>query len=253
MKKDIPLKIEILTEDTDNNHRISSASEIKFVMNYIAANGNRVALYHGTEHEFILTTLLAADDSGLWLEESPNSSDNRRVAESNKLVFVSSHLQVKVQFTARQANRVAYQGRPAFYLPMPDNLYRLQRREYFRLMTPMTHPLRCIIDKQAVPDKKTLEFVITDISCGGIGLSCMASDAVLTPGLSYSGCRVELPGLGTIKGTVVIKNLVTLTSLSGSVFRRAGCEFKNLDGSSTILLQRYVTNMQRAGNHTQVT
>jgi c-di-GMP-binding flagellar brake protein YcgR len=252
MEKDIPLKIEILSEDTDNNHRISSASEIKFVMNYIAQKGNRVALYYGTENDFILTTLLAVDDTGLWLEEIPNSSDNRRVAESNRLVFVSSHLQIKVQFIARQANRVAYQGRPAFFMPLPDSLYRLQRREYFRLMTPMIKPLRCIMDKQSLPDKKPLEFVVMDISGGGVGLTCTESDTVLTPGLSYPGCQIELPGLGTIKGTIVVKNLVSLTSQSGSVFRRAGCEFKNLDGPSTMLLQRYVTNMQRAENHIQI-
>lgn len=253
MKKDIPLKIELLSEDTDSNHRISSASEIRFVMNYIAEKGNRVALYHGTGNDFILTTLLAADDSGLWLEEGPNSSDNRRIAESKRLVFVSSHLQIKVQFVASQANRVAYLGRPAFYIPLPDSLYRLQRREYFRLATSMIKPLRCIIDKQAAPDSKTLEYVVMDISCGGVGLTCAESDTALSPGLSYPGCRIELPGLGTIKGTIVIKNLVSLTSQSGSVFRRAGCEFKNLDGPSTMLLQRYVTNMQRAGSHIQVT
>jgi c-di-GMP-binding flagellar brake protein YcgR len=251
MKKDIPLKIETLSEDTDNDHRISSASEIRFVMNYIAEKGNRVALYYGSENDFILTTMLAVDDTGLWLEESPKASDNRRVAESNRLVFVSSHLQIKVQFIASQANRVAYEGRPAFYLPLPDSLYRLQRREYFRLMTPVIKPLRCIIDKQFAPDSKQLEFVIMDISGGGVGLTCVESDTALTPGISYPGCRIELPGLGTIKGTIVVKNLVSLTSQSGSAFWRAGCEFRNLDGPSSILLQRYVTNMQRAGNHIQ--
>lgn len=252
MKKEIPLKIEILSEDMDTNHRISSASEIKFVMNYIAEKGNRVALYYGNENDFILTTILAADDTGLWLEESPNASDNRRVAESNRLVFVSSHLQIKVQFYASHASRVAYQGRPAFYLPLPDSLYRLQRREYFRLMTPMMNPLRCVIDARETPKKKPLEFTIMDISCGGVGLTCMKSDTTLIPGSSYPGCQIELPGLGMIKGTIVVKNLVSLTSQSGSMHRRAGCEFKDLDGPSTILLQRYVTNMQRAENHMQI-
>jgi c-di-GMP-binding flagellar brake protein YcgR len=245
MEKDISLRVEILSDDKNAEQRISSPNEIKFVMNYIAEKGNRVALYYGNENEFIMTTILAANDAGLWLEESPNASDNRRVAESNRLVFVSSHLQIKVQFVASHASRVAYQGRPAFYLPLPDSLYRLQRREYFRLMTPVIKPLRCVIDQKATPGRKPLEFIIMDISCGGVGLTCLESDTDLAPGVSYPDCRIELPELGVIKGTIVVKNLVTLTTRSGIVQRRAGCEFRNLDGASTILLQRYVTSMQR--------
>jgi c-di-GMP-binding flagellar brake protein YcgR len=245
MEKDIPLKIEILSEEKDDKLRITSPNEIKFVMHYISEKGNRVALYYGNDSAFILTTLLAVDDNGLWLEQSPNDSDNRSIAESTKLTFVSSHLQIKVQFSGNQASSVMYQGHPSFYLPLPDSLYRLQRREYFRLTTPMNNPLRCIILQTPSPDKKPREFIIMDVSCGGVGLTCMEADTELIPGQIFYDCLIELPELGTIKGTIEVKNLVSLPSKSGSTHKRAGCEFKNLDGASTILLQRYVTNMQR--------
>lgn len=245
MEKDISLNIEILSEEEDEKQRISSPNEIRFVMRYIAEKGNRVALYYGNQNEFILTTTLAADDAGLWLEQSPHPSLNLRVANSDYLTFVSSHLQIKVQFTASQALSVKYQGRPAFYLPLPDSLYRLQRREYFRLSTPILKPLRCIINKQAPPNTKPLDYIVMDISCGGVGLTCMESDIELIPGSSYPDCRIELPDLGTIKGTILVKNMVELAPRSGIAHKRAGCEFKNLDSASSILLQRYVTNMQR--------
>jgi c-di-GMP-binding flagellar brake protein YcgR len=246
MEKDIPLKIEILSKEKDDRLRITSPNEIKFVMHYIAEKGNRVALYYGNESNFILTTLLAVDDTGLWLEQSPNDSDNRYVAESSKLTFVSSHLQIKVQFTVNQAISMLYQDRPAFYLPLPDSLYRLQRREYFRLTTPVINPLRCVIAEDPLTKKQPRELVIMDVSCGGVGLICMETDLDLTPGQSYSDCQIDLPELGTIRATIEVRNLVLLTLKSGITQKRAGCEFKNLDGASIILLQRYVTNMQRA-------
>jgi len=250
MEKDISLKIEILSKEKGDKLRISSPNEIKFVMHYIAEKGNRVALYYGNENDFILTTLLAVDDTGLWLEQSPNDSDNRCVVESNKLTFVSSHLQIKVQFTANKASRMVYQGRPAFYLPLPDSLYRLQRREYYRLTTPVTHPLRCFIAKEPSLNKQPRELIIMDVSCGGVGLICMKTDTDLTPGQSYIDCQIELPEIGSIRATIEVRNLVLLISKSGSTQKRAGCEFKNLDGASIILLQRYVTNMQRAKTKT---
>lgn len=246
MAKEVPLKIEILSEVDDDRHRVTSAKEIEFVMHHIAEKRCRIALYYNDANDFILTTLLAADETGLWLEQSPNESDNKRITESDKLVFVSSHFQAKIQFTADHASSVSHQGYPAFFLPLPTSLYRIQRREYFRLMTPIANPLRCVIgtSKEKSP-KRPQEFIIMDISCGGIGLTCKETDTELTPGASYPDCRIDLPEVGTIKGTIEVKNLVLLTSESGHTQRRAGCEFKNLDAASTMLLQRYITYIQR--------
>lgn len=244
MKNDIPLKLETLSKEQDEQFRISSRKEIKFVMHYISEKGNRVALYYD-ENNFILTTLLAVDESGYWLEQSPNESDNKCIIESNQLVFVSSHLKIKVQFSIKHISRVMYHGLPAFYLPLPDSLYRLQRREYYRLKTPATTLLRCYIPPKISSDNKPHEFIIMDVSCGGIALTCVETDTELVPGQSFKDCQIDLPEIGIIKGTIEVKNLVSLTSDTG-VIKRAGCEFKNLDGASLILLQRYVTNMQRA-------
>jgi c-di-GMP-binding flagellar brake protein YcgR len=246
MAKEIPLKIEILSEVDDDRHRVISAKEIEFVMHHIAEKMTKVALYYDDANDFILTTLLAADETGLWLEQSPSGSVNKRITESNKLVFVSSHFQAKVQFTADHPSSVWYLGYPAFFLPLPDSLYRIQRREYFRLMTPVVNPLRCIIGAgKATSPKPPHEFIIMDISCGGVGLTCKESDTELTPGTSYPDCQIDLPEVGTIKGTIEVRNLVSLTSESGHTQCRAGCEFKNLDGASTMLLQRYITYIQR--------
>lgn len=245
MEKDISLKIEILSKEQADALRISSPNEIKSVMHYIAEKGNRVALYFGNEDDFILTTLLAVDNTGLWLEQSTNDSDNKRVAQSNALIFVSSYSQIKVQFTAKQISSMVYQDHPAFYLLLPNNLYRLQRREFFRLTTPVVNPLRCIITGGSSPNKQPRDYIIMDVSCGGVGLTCMETDTNLIPGQSYFDCQIELPGIGMIRGTIAVKNLVLLPSQSGITQRRAGCEFKKLDGASIILLQRYVTNMQR--------
>ena len=250
MEKDIPLKVEMLSTLDDDNHRIFSAREIELVLHHIAQKGTRVALYYGDANNFILTTLLDVNNKGLWLEQSPNATDNLRILGSNKLVFVSSHLQVKIQFVSIRASNVEHQGYPAFYLPLPDSIYRLQRREYYRLMTPVSEPLRCVIAAGKPASKRLREFIILDISGGGLGLACTESDTDLVPGATYPDCRIELPEVGAIVGTIEVKNLFLLTSPSGQVQKCAGCKFKNLDNQSLILLQRYVTNMQRAKTRT---
>jgi len=246
MEKDIPLKIEKLSSSEEEEFRLVSPKEIEFVLRKIAEDGSRVALYYGGSSYFILTTLLGVDDSGLWLEQGPDSTANRRIIESDDLVCVSAHLNVKIQFATYQASAADFQGYPAFYLPFPDSIFRVQRRDSFRLTPPPSAPLRCIIPISEPQQKRQKEVTIMDISAGGIKITCAENDLELEEGKTYENCQIKLPGVGTINVTITVKNLVSLTTKSGQVLRRAGCQFQKLDGTTNILLQRYVNNMQRA-------
>lgn len=249
MEKDIPLKIEILSSGDDDEYRVSSAREIEIILKNIVKSGSRIALYYSDANEFILTTILGVDASGLWLGQTQQAELNNQVLKSNKLTFVNSHAQAKVQFTSDRATNATFQGHAAFFLKLPPTIYRLQRRDYFRLTTPVEDALVCVIPAQQEMEQHKHEVTIMDISGSGVGLTCSELDGVLVPGNTYEKCRIDLPEVGEFYGTIEVKNLVSITTPSGRTIRRAGCEFKNLDGISTLLLQRYVTIMQRGKIH----
>lgn len=246
MEKDIPLKIEKLSNREEEDFRIVSPKEIEFMLRNVAENASRVALYYGDANYFILTTLLGVDDSGLWLEQGPDSTGNRRIIESEDLVCVSSHLNVKIQFATDQASASEYQGYPAFYLPMPDSIYRIQRRDSFRLTPPPSDPLRCVIPTSDPQEKRQQEVTIMDISAGGVKITCAENDLELEEGKTYENCQIRLPDVGIISVTITVRSLTSLTTKSKQVIKRAGCQFHKLDGATNILLQRYVNNVQRA-------
>ncbi len=248
MEKDIPLRFEVLSTEENDRHRVSQRKEIEFILEQIIARNSRVVLYYGDENEFILTTLLSFSDDAVWLEQGQSSQINQRVIDSGKLIFVSSHLNVKVQFEVFTSTSEVHGSRPAFRLPFPASIYRLQRREYYRLTAPVENPLRCIVSVGHPPKITPREVTIMDISGGGIGLTCAETDTELTPGTVYPNCTIELPDFGSISTPIEVKNLVRVTTSNGSDILRAGCEFKNLDGGSQIQLQRYVTAMQRLAN-----
>jgi flagellar brake protein len=246
MERDIPLKIEILSSKDDEQYRITSLKEIEFVLHNITKSGSPIALYFSDANDSVLTRLLGVDASGLWLEQRPTAKENAPVLESRKLIFVSSLAQVKVQFVSNHATATTYQGEPAFFMALPQSIYRLQRREYYRLATPVSDPLLCFITDDQGVEQQQHEVTIMDISGGGVGLTCTEQDIALVPGQTYKNCRIDLRNIGEFVGTIEVKNLAVFSTPSGDTVRRAGCEFKNLDGVSTILLQRYVTAMQRA-------
>lgn len=244
-RDEVPLKIELLPVEGDNRFLIHSKREIQFVLHGIAQKGSRIVLYYDEGNSFILTTALAVDNQGLWLEPGPTHKDTLRLAKSKKIIFISSHQQVKVQFVSHHAESVLFKNTNAIYLPLPDTLLRLQRRDYYRLVTPAVHPLKCSIPGAHQHFSQKREMVIMDISSGGIALVCETEDTELVPGKVYPDCKIPLPDETTIIAAIQVMNNFVVTTPSGSTYKRAGCQFVNLDGKMEIQLQRYITQQQQ--------
>ncbi len=249
--REVPLKIELFSDGEDNEFRVRTDREIRSILNGIAQDGARAALYYGEGNNFLLTTVLKVNEQGIWLDVGSIETDNQRVLRSNKIIFISSRHQVKIQFVANRIENVLLENRAAFFLHLPDSLLRIQRREYFRLTAPVSNPLKCIIPvfppiTLVEPDTHIArrEVTIMDISGGGIALVCEAHDTELQPGAIYEDCRISLPDIGTISVTVKVKNSFEVTLRNGQISKRAGCEFVHLGGEASTLLQRYVVQLQ---------
>lgn len=243
--KEIPLKIELFSGDEGNDYLITNPKEILSILHTIAQRKSRIALYYNEGNSMVLTMILAADENGIWVDAAPNPPDNQHIERSNRIIFVSTHNQAKVQFVASGATLGLYENAPAFYFSLPKKLLRLQRRDYYRLVTPGPDALKCVISP--IPEKAHIqrEVTVMDISIGGIALVCEESGVELLPGMTYEHCRIDLPEIGTLETAIEVKNMFEVTDRNGHVKRRAGCVFVKPDGRASMLLQRYVSQMQQ--------
>jgi c-di-GMP-binding flagellar brake protein YcgR len=243
--KEIPLKIELFSKDEENEYLISNPKEIVSILQTIVQRKSRVALYYNEGISMVLTMVLAADENGVWIDAASNPQDNRLIERSKRIIFVTSHNQAKVQFVATDVMLGTYEDDPAFSLGLPQKLLRLQRRDYYRLVTAETGALKCII--RPVPDQAHIqeEVTVMDISIGGVALVCEQSGVELEPGMVYEHCQIVLPDVGTVEATIEVKNAFEITDRSGKIKRRAGCVFVKMDGKTTMLLQRYVAQVQQ--------
>ena len=181
----------------------------------------------------------------MWLDVGPSKEDNEQILRSNDIVLVSMHNHAKVQLTSPQIFMASYAGNPAFYIQLPERMLRLQRRDYFRLPIPPSAALKCIIPVAADEPVKPHEVTIMDISVGGVALVCKEQSIALEAGQTYPNCRINLPGIGTLIATVQVKNLFEVAAKNGVITKHAGCEFIGLNGQMSMLLQRYIAQMQR--------
>ena len=243
--KEIPLKIELFSNDEENDYLVSNPKEILSILQTVVERKSRVALYYNEGNSMVLTLILAAGEKGVWIDAASNPLDNKHIERSKRIIFVTTHNQAKVQFIATDVMLGMYEDAPAFSLALPSKLLRLQRRDYYRLVTPEIGALTCII--RPVPGQTHIQHEVTvmDISIGGVALVCEASGIELQPGMVYEHCQIELPEVGRLEASIEVKNAFEITDRNGRVKRRAGCVFVKPDGKTTMLLQRYVAQMQQ--------
>lgn len=244
MRKEIPLTVEKLHEGDEEKYLISSPREIQLTLHAIAQKKSPAVLYFGDERQFIKTILLAVTEKGIWLDIGPSEEDNQMLFDSDTATLVTLHQGSKVQLECHRATLAVYAAKPAIYFPLPKYIYRFQRRDYFRLPLPSDDPLKCVIPPALPNSSQACEIVIMDISVGGIALKCKESSINLVEGEIYHDCKIDLPEIGTLTATIQVKNLFEVISPNGQITKHAGCEFINLDGKMSMLLQRYVAVMQ---------
>jgi c-di-GMP-binding flagellar brake protein YcgR len=193
----------------------------------------------------LLTSMISYKDNGLFLELSASSEANRKALEATKLFCVTQLDKVKIQFILRSVQRAETNGVPAFFAPLPDSVLRLQRREYYRLAAPIARPLKCVIPfPTATGERRAIDVHVVDISGGGLGVISIPLDIPLERGLELP-CKVELPEVGLVTGTIVVRSVFESVTRTGVKSKRAGCEFVKLPGSMLTLIQRYIIKVER--------
>ena len=246
--REVALKIEHFYNDEDLKYRIPSKIEMLYILQYLADQGTHAALYYGRSKNFILTTLLGANEQGMWLDVGPFPSENKQLLLSDKFTFVSVHQHAKIQFVACSIKNDLFENNEAFYMDLPDYLLRIQRRDFFRTTTPAGTPVKCIIPIPAEnPDDQFImrEVPIVDISGGGIGFLRNENEAELLPRKVFPDCRIAIPDVGTLTGTIEVKYNINLTSQNNVIHKRVGCHFVHQNNQMENLLQGYITRLQR--------
>lgn len=228
---------------------VESDKEVVYILRAIMQKGERVTAHFNQGSDMILTSLVEVDGNEVILDYGANEALNRKITEAHKVIFITSQDKVRVQFVANRVEKINYEGKPALRIDLPETLIKLQRREYFRLATPITKPLMCTL---ALEGGKKLNLPIADISIGGIGLVNPPAHFKFEQGASYQGCHFTLPDIGTIVTTLQIRNAFEVTLKSGLHTWRAGCMFINLPGTMQSMIQRYIIKLERERRALQI-
>jgi c-di-GMP-binding flagellar brake protein YcgR len=231
-------------EDDVSNFTVSWKKEIVYILRAVMEKTELVSAYFNRGENFILTSIIAidTDEERVYLDLGANEVLNKKILDSGKIIFVTAHDKVKVQFSTNLIEKVRLEGQDVFRIELPKSLIKLQRRDYYRVTTPIAKPLKCII---SVENKCKIEMTIADISIGGVGVVLPPADAIVEPGMVFNGCNLILPEIGNIVAAMEIRNVFEVTLRNGLKTKRAGCQFVNLSANMQSMIQRYIIKVER--------
>src|SRR5690606_15988100 len=165
----------------------------------------------------------------------------RQILSAEKLYFDASQDGVHISFSTGQAVSCAFDNLPALRLPIPVELTRIQRRDAFRVATPINNPILCTVPVA----EGLITLALEDLSSGGLAASDNARQFDPTIGRTYPECVLQWADSEPLK--------VTLRLVHVRKFERAGKEqhslgfaFENLRGATLTRIQRYISTLERA-------
>jgi len=231
-------------------YEIHSRSQIVALMRGIQSHNQLVTLTaFGGAHAFV-TSILDVDDKQnvLVLDSAPSEELNRRFIDAARVSLDTTFEKVRIFFSSTCIDSCMHEGRPALLIAIPSSLVRLQRREFYRIATPMATPVRCAIPLPGDLGHGVVTLSLVDISCGGVAV--IEDKQVLdeTIGRKYENCRIELPGVSTVWTALQVRDCQEVVLPNGKRKRRLGFEFVNLPTAMLAAVQRYIMKLERDQN-----
>lgn len=246
------MQVNIPSLGTENQspYQVESRREILALLKGFKDKAQLISMMINGGSEAFITSVLHVDDANnlLIVDSAPDTQANQRIIEASAVFFDGLLDRISIQFSSSRVQRIQFENRPALQMPVPVSLIRLQRRENYRINTPISRPVKCHVPIPVEEHTREQPFSLVDISCGGIALLDDQRVLEMSIGKNYEHCIIDLPGVEAIELGLQIRNVQDLILLNGKTTRRVGCAFFGLSSRDLTAVQRYIMKLERERN-----
>ena len=240
---DLKQSFKTLGEEDLSKYRLSTSQEVERAFKELILTREMVTVRADDSSTILLTTILdVLPDKGMFVfDKGQDEKVNSKIENSKRLFFDADPNHVEIRFASMKATSARYLGESVFAAPIPAILYRVQRREFFRVDTPIINPIIC-----QIPGNTGVKiYNLFDISIGGIGIN--DPDYQLDGDLSVfdiiENCILHIPEFGDIKLDLEVRNMYEKCRNFNTI-RRLGFAYKELSNIHMTAIQRYINRRQ---------
>ncbi|MBC7203374.1 MAG: flagellar brake protein [Pusillimonas sp.] len=233
--------------DPNDPYTLTAPLEIQSVLRNIKLNKSLVHIYVLGQDASAITTVLDVDskEDRLIVDAFNDPAVAQQVKRARKLIAQATLDRIHVKFVCPPLEPCDFEGKPALKAAMPTALSYLQRRDAYRIETPVVNPVMCTITLSEDNKARKVHLPLADISIGGVGLYDEQQLPGHSTGTLYRDCQIALPDVGNFSVALRIQHVTDQTLTNGKTRLRLGCAFVNPSNSAVNMVQRYVGRLER--------
>lgn len=215
-------------------------------LSLLVKNKCLISARFGRDNDFYITTLpsINEENNTVVLDYGPKEILNQRILKALQIDFDTNFLGIKVSFTGTTLKKITHKGIPAFSMPIPKELFWVQRREYYRVKIPLSKPSYCQL---MLKNKEPVNLQLYDISLSGfamLNVSKAISD-LLIPSTALEQCKLILldAGESMISFEICAKYIINPDKVQK--IQKIGCKLIKITRPVEEVIQRYMQQIQR--------
>lgn len=227
-------------DEIEDKYFLLSQIEILSILNDLAHKREGVTLYFDGGQHFILTAILSARPDGLVFDLGGDPKSNRLLEKAKQCVFIANPDGIRVQFSGQNPQRFLWGGDDAFWIPLPDRVIRLQRRESYRIVVPSAARIR--VKLSDIDAKLIADWPVHDLSVSGCGI-IVDQPPSFAVGDEIFQAWVTLPNNLNVHCPVIVKHISFLGKARSGKYQ-VGFSFVNLSHTMDVAIQKTILNIE---------
>jgi c-di-GMP-binding flagellar brake protein YcgR len=241
----LPMPLEALSgaQGSLAEFAITAPRELAAVLKQLA-DGAVILNFNASNGITLRATLWTVDAARSRLSFAIDAADPRTasLSECEEATIVTYLDAVKIQFDVHSIVVVRGHGASTLSCPMPQVLYRIQRRGAYRVRPLLRSSPQARLRHPEIPEME-LSLRVLDVSIGGVALFLPDDVPTVQPGVQVN--RVEFDLDAETRFTVDLRILHASSLNNESRGARLGCEFVRAGAEVERTLQRFIDQTQK--------
>lgn len=177
----------------------------------------------------------------LIFDTSPNDEINQLVIDTKRLFCATSIHDIPIEFELTSPKQAKLAGKLVFVSQLPENLIRMQRRQFFRVTIPNSISAVCYFQTA----DKNIKMEIHDISIGGLSIMIIGDFPLPFEMYNvYEKCEVQLSIGNNLKLDLEVRNHLKKPPIRKKPVIQVGFAFRNISEAEMNQIQRFIFNIE---------
>jgi c-di-GMP-binding flagellar brake protein YcgR len=238
--------------DDNAKYLVRSPKQVLSYLNLLSTERCLISAAFGKgEKDTFLTAIMDINEKSqtITIDCGPKEYLNKRLLDSAIIKCTTEYKGTKVLFEGRKVKKAGQPGQPAFTVAIPSSIHWIQRRQFYRIKSPLSKDSYCAVTlkNQETEEATTLQLKLHDLSASGFAIVNDETEFSnqLVPSAQFENCTLVLSDENDLNISFEVRHKLPVNPNKPGKSERIGCRITNSSPRIESTILRYMQNIER--------